>query len=307
MTLQVRHAIARSLPPWLKGPLAQSFFTDGLCTLYDIDSSWFQDALFSRYPTICDPSALPLLLLDRRLRRGPFTPELAVRRYLRLWIDQWQLAGLWSGLLLATQAFLAPEYPQIRIWTRGNATRQIAYKIEKGTVGRALNLPGFTPLAAGPGGGTELSERLRWSGTITREEAPPGTWDYDSVSEPTHSNRWWHFWMSIHGPPLSLPIYYDTGEVYNDPLIAWGTHYPFGEVDTLRQIILDFKPHETRCHTVIICEDDAEFDPLSPNAGNPAFGWPNGEWTWETKDDGFGNAISARRDDLRYIISNPND
>lgn len=303
MILQYRHAFTNLLPPWLSGPNANSYFIEGLCAIYDADRAWFQEALLSRFPSTCDPSALPLLLADRRLRRGPYTVELAVRRYLRLWWQQWQLAGLDVGLLLALQAFLAPEYPQIRIWTRRSRCTTIA----AGTVGRALGLAGYEPLPPGPDGSIDLAERLRWSGAISTVQAPLGTWDYDSVSEPSHANRWWHFWLTIHGKPLSLGWNYDLNQTYDDPLVSWGILYPGGELDVFRLIIKDFKAHETRCHTIIACESLDEFDPLSPNAGDPLFGWPNGEWTWDAKDDGFGNAISARRIDLSYAHSRENE
>lgn len=303
MTLQLRHALANALPTWLGGPNAQSFFTEGLGVLYDVDSAWMQDALFNRYPSLCDESALPLLLLDRRLRRGPFTGGLAVRRYLRLWMDQWQLAGLFPGLLLAIQAFLAPEYPQVRIWTKSS----ICYTIEKGAVGRALALPGYEPLAAGPDGDTSLSERLRWSGVIERVAAAPGTWDWYSVSNPSYAARWWHFWVTIHAPPLSVPWNYDTGVLYGDPSKSWGCSYPHGDLAVLRQVIRDFAPHETRPHTVVISPYESDFDPNDPNAGDPAFGWPDGQWGWAVKSDGMGGAIAARRTDLRYFHSKEGD
>jgi hypothetical protein len=307
VTLQYRHALAKALPPWLSGPNARSFYTEGLAVLYDVDRAWLQEALLNRLPSICDPSALPLLLADRRLRRGPYTIELAVRRYLRLWWDQWQLAGLFSGLLLAAQAFLAPEYPQIRIWTRGNASGQLCYTIAKGTTGRALALPGYDPLPPGPDGDLALAERLRWSGTITRAAAPPGTFDYDSISHPGHAARWWHFWMSIHGKPLFSPWQYDSGVIYSDPLKSWGTPYPHGDNATFRQIVRDYAPHETRPHTIILAESEAEFDPGDVNAGNPAFGWPDGQWGWEVVNDGSGGAVDARRTDLRYFHSKEGD
>jgi hypothetical protein len=305
VTLQYRHALAKALPRrWLGKPNAQSFFTEGLAVLYDVDRAWMQEALLNRFPSVCDPTALPLMLLDRRLRRGPFTAEIAVRRYLRLWIDQWQLAGLFPGLLVAAQAFLAPEYPQIRIWTR----QQLCYTIEKGATGRALALPGYEPLPAGPDGDTTLGERLRWSGLLTRVQSPPGTFDYDSVSHPHYATRWWHFWMTIHGVPLwSPPWNYDSGVNYDDPSRSWGTQFPHGDLAVLRLINRDHSPHETRLHTVIIAESESEFDPLDANAGNPAFGWPNGEWGWEVVSDGMGGAVDARRQDLRYFHSKEGD
>lgn len=303
MILPYRHALANLVPEWLSGPYAQSFFVEGLLPIYDVDREWFQQALLSRFPSVCDSSALPLLLMDRRLRRGPYTSELAVRRYLRIAWQQWQLAGLDVGYLLAMQAFLAPEYPQIRLWTRRSHCTTIA----AGTVGRALGLPGYAPLSPGPDGSLDLAERLRWSGAYSFVQAPLGTWDYDSVSEPTHANRWWHAWASIHDKPLSVQWNYDSEQNYDDPLVSWGCKYPAGELDTLRLVSHDFKPHEVRIHTIVLGAANSEFDPLSPNAGNPLFGWPNGEWTWDAKDDGFGNAINARRTDLRYMLSNPND
>lgn len=304
MTLQYRHAIAKGLPPgWLNGPNVNSFFTEGLAVLYDVDRAWMEEALFNRYPSLCDPSALPLLLLDRRLRRGPFTVELAVRRYLRLWMDQWQLAGLFPGLLLAIQAFLAPEYPQVRIWTQ----RSICYTMAKGTVGRALALPGYEPLASGPDGDTTLSERLRWSGVIERVIAASGTWDWYSISNPSYAGRWWHFWVSIHEKPLATPWYYGTGVLYGDPSKSWSCDFPHGDLAVLREVIRDFAPHETRPHTVVICPLDSEFDPNDVNAGNPAFGWPDGQWGWACKSDGMGGAIAARRTDLRYFDSKEGD
>lgn len=302
--LQYRHALGRGLPAgWLGGPSARSFFDEGLCVLYDVDRAWMQDALLNRFPSTCDPSALPLLLMDRRLRRGPFTADLAVRRYLRLWMDQWQLAGLPAGLLLAVQAFFAPEYPQIRIWTQSS----VCYTMERGVVGRALSLPGYVPLPAGPDGDTSLGARLRWSGVVGRVVAAPGTWDWYSISNEAYAGRWWHFWLMIHDRPLSLTWNYDRGVAYSDPSKSWGCAYPHGDLATLRQIVRDFAPHETRPHTIVICPSEADFDPNDPNAGDPAFGWPDGRWGWEVKSDGMGGAIDARRTDLRYFHSKEGD
>lgn len=304
MTLQYRHALARALPSgWLNGQNTHSFYADGLAVLYDVDAAWMQEALLNKYPSTCDETALPLLLLDRRLRRGPFTSELAVRRYLRLWMDQWQLAGLFPGLLLAIQAFLAPEYPQVRIWTQ----RSICYTLEKGAVGRALALPGYEPLALGPDGDTALAERLRWSGVIERVVKPVGTWDWYSVSNPSHAPRWWHFWVTIHALPLSPHWSYDSGVHYDDPSKSWGCVYPHGDLAVLRQIIRDFAPHEARPHTVLISPVESDFDPNSPNAGDPALGWPDGQWGWDVKSDGVGGAVDARRTDLRYFHSKEGD
>ena len=304
MTLQYRHQIAKALPPgWLFGPNVQSFFTEGLAVLYDADREWLRAARFNQMPTFCDDSALPLLLLDRRLRRGPFTPPLAVRRYLRVWMEQWQLAGLFPGLLLAIQAFLAPEYPQVRIWTQ----RSVCYTMAKGTVGRALGLPGYAPLAVGPDGDTSLSERLRWSGAVERVVAAPGTWDWYSISNPSYTWRWWHFWPTIHGLPLYAPWNYDSGVNYDDESKSWGCSYPHGDLAVLGEIIRDHAPHEARPHTVVICPLDSDFDPNDANAGDPAFGWPDGQWGWEVKPDGAGGAVDARRTDLRYFHSNEGD
>jgi hypothetical protein len=304
VTLQFRHALAKGLPQgWLSGPNAQTFFTEGLGVLYDVDRAWMEESLLNRYPSLCDETAIPLLLLDRRLKRGPFTGALAVRRYLRLWMDQWQLAGLFPGLLLAIQAFLAPEYPQVRIWTRNS----LCYTMARGTVGRALGLVGYEPLAEGPDGDASLSERLRWSGSVQRVQHLPGTWDWDSISNPSYANRWWHFWVTIHGKPLYSPWNYDTGIHYGDQTRSWGTSYPHGDIAVLRQIIREFAPHEARPHTVVLAASDAEFSPIPPNVGDPAFGWPDGQWGWACKSDGMGGAIAARRTDLRYFHSKEGD
>jgi hypothetical protein len=288
--IQYRHAFRELLPQWLRGPNADSFFIEGLCALYDADRSWFQQILLNRFPSTCDPSALPLLLADRRLRRGPQTAELAVRRYLRLWWQQWQLAGLDAGLLLATQAFLAPDYPQVRIWTRGGSCTTIA----KGTVGRALSLPGYAPLPLGPDGALDLPERLRWSGLITTVEHPAGTWDWDSISHPSFADRWWHFWLTIHGKPLWAPWQYGAGYQWGQAGLSWGLNYPSGELSTLDLIVRDFQPHETRCVSMIVTENDSAFDPDDPNVGNPAFGWPDGKWGYDAVDDGMGNVVPAK-------------
>ena len=304
MTLQYRHALSRALPPgWLNGPNTHSFYTEGLGVLYDVDGAWMQEALLNKYPSTCDESALPLLLLDRRLRRGPFTSDLAARRYLRLWMDQWQLAGLFPGLLLAIQAFLAPEYPQVRIWTQ----RSVCYTMAPGTVGRALALPGYAPLALGPDGDTALSERLRWSGVVERVVQSVGTWDWYSISNPNYAPRWWHFWVTIHEKPLYGPWQYDSGVHYDDDTKSWGCTYPHGDLVVLGEIVRDFAPHETRPHTVVICPLDSDFDPNDPNAGDPAFGWPDGRWGWEVVSDGIGGAVDARRTDLRYFHSKKGD
>ncbi len=304
MTLpQIRHALGELLPPWLQGEAARSFGIEGLFTTYDVDSALFREILMSRMPSFCAPDALPLLFADRRLRRGPFEADLASRRRLRLWLDQWQLAGLAAGMLLAVQAFLAPEYPQIRIITR----RSIFYTLEAGAVGRLLALPGYEPLPAGPGGDLTPAARLRASGLYSRVRAPLGTWDFDSISNPEHAGRRWHFWTVVHGAPLIPALHYDSGVTYGGTAYSWGTPYPWGDLQALRGTIRDFSPHECRPMGLIVTPVANDFDPSAADAGSPAAGWPDGRWGWEVVNDGSGGAVSARRGDLRYFLSKPGD
>lgn len=106
--------------------------------------------------------------------------------------------------------------------------------------------------------------------------------------------------MSIHSKPLWAPWNYDSGFEYDTPTLAWGMNYPPGELDTLDRIVRDFQPHETRCVSMIVTENNSSFDPEDPNAGNPAFGWPDGRWGWEAVDDGMGNVVPARDTANRY-------
>lgn len=106
--------------------------------------------------------------------------------------------------------------------------------------------------------------------------------------------------MSIHGKPLWNPWQYDADYAYDTPSLAWGTNYWPGEMDTLDLIVRDTAPHETRCVSMILAPDNTSWDPLDVNVGNPAFGWPDGYWGADAKDDGAGNVIPAKNTDFRY-------
>jgi len=308
---QLRHCLAALLPPWAGGsvarPKAHSFTVEGVFTIYDLDAELMWQSLLSRFPSTAPEDALPYLLRDKRMIAGPAEPIATTRVRLKQWIDEWSLAGLPLGLMLALQAYVAPSYPRIRIVTR----RSMWYTLEAGAVPRLLNLPGAEPLPPCPyelGAGWPIGavasqvERLRAAGLYQRYKAPVPNWNWDSISDPAAANRWWDSWVFIYPPSYPFQGNYDgvpPDDVYYGEETGWGIDELPGTLLTLQQLAVLRKSQKSYIKAIILPPSLTDFDPTTP-PGDPSF--PDGKWSWFTKDDGLGNTVPARRQDCRYIL-----
>lgn len=309
--IQARYVLANLMPAFAQRAYGRSFTTEGLFTLYDIDAGIMSDMLQVRFPSHTREEALPLIARDRRIQVGPHESPETIRARLRLWIDQRQLAGLPVGFLLSLQAYLAPQYPQVRLVTR----RGIWYTLGEGAVGRILNLPGYALLppcpyelgASWPVGAppqSQIQRLFHTPGMWARHKAPTPNFDWDSISNPENADRWWHCWAIVYPPYYTLQQPYDSGWNLDDALDSWGFQEPSGTFTTLKAITKEFRSSRNRVVSIIFAPSLNDFLPTNLPA---APGMPDGWWGQEVKQVVAGQWETTRREDCRYLFPPDND
>lgn len=274
---QIRHILRELLPPWLRGPMGDSLLTEGLFTIYDLDSEIMRDALLVRFPSYAPTDALPLIAADRGIPTGGAEDPAVLRARLLLWIDLLQLVGLPFGMMLFIQAVLSPYYGQIRIFT----AKSLWYDLDSGAVGRLLEEPGFTALPPAP---YELGpqwpprspaipiERLRFEAFHRHDESGAPNVDWDSRSLVPGSVARFAAWVVIYSDGamawcVPKGKWGATGQ-------KWGTKYKWGidavpgvdpDIgDLLRRVVKQAKPAGCWIRSVIVSFSEDRFDPTQP-------------------------------------------
>lgn len=119
-----------------------------------------------------------------------------------------------------------------------------------------------------------------------------GNWNWDG-----QPNAWSRFWVIIH--PAGI---FTTGPSWGDGSTwgggkRWGVTMTSDDIESLRAIISDGKPHGTRCVNLIIALDPASFD---PEAAPMSAGLPDGAWGGWAKISG-GVSVASRLSTARYL------
>lgn len=266
----------------------------------DVFIQWAAEAAWLRHPSLTPPDGLPLIGRDRRIVRGSRESAEAYAQRLRQWADVWRLGGLHLAVLFSVQAFLAPDYPRVRLVNRASTW----YTLESGAVllgpDGAATLPGVR----------DDGSTFRWvpppPDLLGGEEPRTAFWlhkpaipnfNWDGEAHPERAGRWWDFWIVIEPPYYPLVGRYDTGLLYDDPLQTWGFAEDGGTFDALKSIVADFKSAVSQPVGVIFAPDGTRYDPA---AVPPVAGWPDGWYSVGARViDGVWTP--TRRRDERYL------
>lgn len=213
------------------------------------------DAVKARFPTECAPDALPYHGRDRGIRRGPLEGDTSYRARLLLWLQSWRGAGVGRAMLDQIAGYLTPHRTRIRVWTQGG----LLYTREA-------------------------------DGTFTIQRVAGFDWD----ATPSLWSRFWVIIDSVGGVPWSRDGTWGDGSIWGTPTNGtWGSTATIEDVQSIRNIVDDWKPAAARCESIIISFDAAAFDPLVPGA------LPDGTWGAVSKNVG-GVQVPTRDDRAIY-------
>jgi hypothetical protein len=190
----------------------------------------------------------------RRVEKGPSEPGAAYAERLRRWLDDWKLAGTPWSVMEQVRAYCSPHAVRVRIFTN----RGDCYTIDRD--------------------GTRSIDK----GTA---------WDWDGEATPWA--RWWIVLYPDAGLPFGRAGDYGTASDWGAASFTWGSTATAEDAIAIRRIIVERKPAGTRCEYVIICHDDAHFDP------SDALTLPDGTWGSVYKLSS-GSLVKARFDDAAY-------
>ncbi|NUP11211.1 MAG: hypothetical protein HOW73_34630 [Polyangiaceae bacterium] len=231
-----RHLIVEAAPPRLRRPWGEKFlYSFGLAL--DGIMDWAIEGMRARYPDKGPPDALPLIGRDRKILRGFAEPADAYRARLKRWLDDHRFRGNAFALLQQIRAYLT-GYP-VRI--------------------RCVNDRGSWQ-TINPDGSYEVHRKQ-------------GNWDWDGRFPLLARTR---FWVIIY--PLATGVWTNEG-TWGDGARwgdagTWGTSATVEQVNSIRQLVAEWKPMGTRCPYIIVAFDENSFDPTDP-AGDPL---PDGDW-----------------------------
>lgn len=191
---------------------------------------------------------------SRRVAKGPSEPLAAYAERLRRWLDDWRIAGSPWAVLEQVRAYCSPHLVRVRIYTN----RGDCYTIDR-------------------------------DGTRSRVRDTGWDWDGDA----TRWSRWWLVIYPDAGLPWDRQIAWGAGPLWGAVPGTWGSTATQADVYAIRRIIRERKPAGARCSHVIVCFDDAHFDPT--DAGT----LPDGTWGKTSKLSG-GSYVPARFADAAY-------
>lgn len=230
--------------PWFLHSRNIGRFMQAFAIVYDTAITALQQGLALSHPLRCDPSAFPVLSLDRTIRLYPSEPESSKRTRLANWLQIHRQRATHLGELLHSQPYFAPEHPVMRIVHQDGAGLSATW----------------------------------WSiaadGSLSEHKAVPSNWDYDG-----QTYKYSRFWVILYVPTSIFSLaryddgrYYDSGFVYDGMMTQIALD--------ISQMILEAKAAHSQLQAYILATDPASFDPTATAVTSPD-GWttlPIGNW-----------------------------
>lgn len=226
----------------------------------------------ARHPGFGTETALSRISRDRGIRRGFLESATDFAARVVTWLDDHKKQGNAFELMRQIRGYIGPKTPRIRhVWTNG-----------------AL--------------GVSVWKTLESDGTVTKEiRALNWDWDGKDVDE-TYQTR---AWLIIYSTPPN-DVWTDD-ETWDDTAFrtwdedeatvnTWGSTATAEQIQGVRDIIADWKSAATLVPEILICFNDALFDPSDGAPPNP-----EGLWAKYSKTVG-GVAVLARADETVYWI-----
>ena len=239
----IQRLVARVGPWFLHSPNIGRFL-QAFAVLYDNKITALQQGVALSQPYRCDPSAFPVLSLDRSIRLYPSEPEASKRMRLANWLQFHRQRATHLGELIHSQPYFAPEHPVMRIVHQDGAGLSATW----------------------------------WSiaadGSLSEYKAEPSNWDYDG-----QTYKYSRFWVILYAPAsiISL-VHYDDGTVYDGGAVYDGVITQIAR--DISAMILEAKAAHSQLQAYILATDPASFDPTSTAVVSPD-GWttlPIGNW-----------------------------
>lgn len=184
--------------------------------------------------------------------------------------------------------------------SRGYAARLIPYKDHLRRRGSAYAmLQQLTAYVLGGSTGRTVDRSGNWCTIDAAGEptwlADPGSWDWDSSSNPERAGFWANFWVVLYpGTTWSEgPAWGDADlSAWGSTDRTWGSTASPGEAASVRHLVRDWKPNGTRCVGAVIAFDTGTFDPTAAE--------PDGVWgRWSRVVNGV--RVAARVTTARYV------
>jgi hypothetical protein len=254
-------------PPWLQtGTAEKIMYCIGLAQ--DVVLEKFIQGVYDRFPTLCDPSALPIIGRDRLIPQGPNESTAAYRVRLQQAFDTWLIAGNAKSIMVSLLGSLSPLTPQMRI-------------VKDAVIG-GVNAAVWDTYVAG------ASPSLGPSHFVSK--FPTWNWQWDGVVQK------WRVWLIIYslaGSPWSIEGTWGDGDVWGDATKSWGVATPSTTFDSLRALLSLWKGASSwfiPAGGVIISFSSVYFDPSKP--GDVGIN-PDGNWAHFGRDVA-GSYIPAR-------------
>lgn len=266
----------RVAPPFLQGPWATAWLTAQGQGMDAIQARLYAARRMS-LPGVGDASALPYLGLDRVLTQGANESNAAFGARLSAAFDTWQRAGNAWSIFQQLQAFFTPTVLPMTIVSNSSAWDYYAAGVVAAT----------TPP-------THLVSLV-----------PNWNWDNDAVDpHPLSPTSWWRWWLVLfsYAPNAWATIQAPLGsgrKLGDNPTTS---SLGFANIGpqfwiALRQAIAPFKSANSWLRWIIICFDNAHFQPNSPTAGGVN---PDGTFGYGYKIVS-GVYVSSRFSGERYV------
>jgi len=229
--------------PWFLHSRNIGRFMQAFAIVYDNAITALQQGLALAHPLRCDPSAFPVLSVDRTMRLYPSEPEASKRTRLANWLQFHRQRATHLGELLHSQPYFLPDHPVMRIVHQDGAGLSATW----------------------------------WSiaadGSLSEYKAEPSNWDYDG-----QTYKWSRFWVILYAPPSITFAHYDEGRYYDDGFVYDGMITQIAR--DISAMILEAKGAHSQLQAYILATDPASFDPTSTAVTSPD-GWttlPVGNW-----------------------------
>lgn len=245
---RLQASISRLSPWFLQGPNLGAFLEAVGLTLDGAVEQLVQGMRLGQ-PLRCDPSALPVLSRDRRIRIYATEPEDSQRyRLSRFWPLRRQF-GTHQGELRNVQPFFLdrPVVPIMRIVHQaGNGSVSTWHTLDEDGV------------------------------TYSVHRADPSNWDWDGVWA-----KWSRWWCIIYTDNMGLAAQWewDGGELWDGGQV-WDGLLTSAEVDDIVAALREAKSAHSQLWGLILCTNAGSFDPTGTAVvnANGSTTYPTGNW-----------------------------
>lgn len=263
----IREQLAYFLPPrFLRKHAFRYLYTFALVTDATLESAL--QGMSARIPGLGTDTALPRISRDRGIRRGfaEWAADFSAR--VVTWLTDHKKQGSAFELMRQVQGYLHPLNPRIRL---------------------VISKPSLD---------VSLWRTRNSDGTLETFVSEPLNWDWDGDDD----ILWARAWLIIYSTPPN-EVWTDDGTwddtatrtwAEDEAVGTWGSTATLEQIQGVRDIVRDWKGAHSLYPEILVCFDDALFDPTDANPPNP-----DGNWRYYSKIVG-GVSVLARAEDTVF-------